>query len=105
MAVSVFADKSGDLFAGYEATLQFRDRVLGGVPKNPKVIEGWIRSQAGIDKADEVRSLLLRTLTDLGAEVTPDMSLEALEDASTKIAGQGAVGFKRDGEGIYIEDR
>lgn len=105
MAGSVFASQAGDLFASYEATLAFRDRVLGGIPKTPKLIEGWLRSRAGIERADEVRAMMLSTLRDLGAEVSPEMSLEALEEASSKLAAQSAVGFKRDEAGIYLEDR
>jgi hypothetical protein len=79
---------------------------MGGVPKEPKLIEGWLRSKAGIEDAEEIRRALLRTLEELGAEVAPEMSYEELERASEKLAGvKQTTGFKRTGQGLYIEAR
>jgi hypothetical protein len=33
------------LFTRYRARLVFRDKVLGGVPKDPRLIEGWLRAR------------------------------------------------------------
>lgn len=103
---SIFADKKTEVFTRYGVTLQFRSRVLGGIPKDPKLIEGWLRSKAGIDDAEEVRQAMLRTLIELGAEVTPDMTFEQLEEASNHLAAvKQTQGFKLDGGGLFVEDR
>ena len=48
----------------------------------------------------------MRTLTELGVEVRPDMSYEELFKASEALAAQRqTVGFKADESGIYIESR
>lgn len=106
MTTSVFADKSTGLYTTYECEISMRGKLLGGVPKSPEIIEGWLRSRAGIDKDEEVRQAMLRTLVELGAEVTPDMSYEQLEEASKALAAvRSTNGFKRNDAGIYIEDR
>lgn len=104
--VGIFASKSS-LFSRYHVSLQFRDKVMGGVPKDPKLIEGWLRAKAGISDVEEVRMALLRTLNELGAEVTPDMTYEEVEAAAEKIAGtKETSGFKRDPvNGLFLESR
>ena len=104
MTKSVF-DKSV-VFTPYEVTIEFRGRVMGGVPRDPKVIEGWLRSKAGISDTEEVREAMLRTLNELGADVNPNMGMAELIEASESIAAiKNTNGFKRDQNGLYIEAR
>jgi len=102
----IFASRS-TLFHRYHVRLKFRDKVMGGVPKDPKLIEGWLRAKAGITDVEEVRMALLRTLGELGAEVSPSMTYEEVEAAAEKIAGtKETSGFKVDAtNGLYIESR
>lgn len=95
------------IFSNYLVVLQFRRRLMGGIPKNPQLIEGWLRARAGIDQQDEVRRALLRTLLELGAEVSPDMSMEQLDEASKALAAErNTNGFKQeDSGGLYVESR
>ena len=103
---SVFADRRGTLFATYRATLAVRDRLMGGTPKDPKIIQAWLRAKAGIEDAEEIRQALLRTLVELGAEVTPGMSYDELERASEGLAAsRNTNGFKREPGGLYVEGR
>lgn len=103
---SIFANKKSDLFTTYRTTIQFRDRILGGIPKDPKMIEGWLRTKTGIDDTEEVRQMMLRTLLELGAEVSPEMGYDELVSASEHLAGvKHTQGFKQDATGLYIEDR
>lgn len=98
-------DDSG-LFTVYHAQLVFRDRIMGGIPKDAGVIEGWIRSKAGITSEEEIMGLMVKTLYELGIDVPENASHEAIIEASKKIAGgKSAVGFKRDDAGLYIEGR
>jgi len=80
---------------------------MGGIPKDPKIIEGWLRAKAGItDDTAELRVALLRTMSELGADVSPEMTIEELEEASEKLAGvKETTGFKRGQQGLYIEAR
>lgn len=103
---SIFEAKRRDLFQSYMARIQIRDKLLGGTPKDPHIIEGWLRSKAGVTDEIEVRQMMLTTLIELGAEVTPDMTYEQLVEASTRLAAvKQTNGFKRDENGLYIEDR
>lgn len=83
-----------------------RDKLMGGIPKNPEVVEGWIRSKSGITDEQEIQSLVRRTMIDQGTW-KPDMSDEEIEQASKLVAGlKETTGFKRDTEGgLYIESR
>ena len=108
MATSIFATekKSQDLFTTYSATIKFRDKILGGTPKNPKIIEGWLRTKTGVSDDEEIRQMMLRTLQDLGAEVNADMTYEELVEASEALASvKQTNGFKQNGHGLYVEDR
>jgi hypothetical protein len=103
--VGIFASQS-NLFRRYRARLLFRDKVMGGTPKDPKLIEGWLRAKAGITDVDEVRVALIRTLAEQGADVRPDMTYEEVEAAAEKIAGtKETTGFKRGEHGLYLEAR
>ena len=95
------------LFALYDARIEFRNRVLGGIPKDPTLVEAWLRSKAGITDQEELRHAWLRTLYEMGVEVTEDMSFDEAIEASKKIAGsKSTTGFKQDGrKGLYIESR
>lgn len=101
--VSIFS--STDLFTKYRCTIQVRGKLLGGIPKDPKVIETWLRSK-GISQDEEVRQMLMRTLIELGIEVTPDMTYEQMVEASGQVAAlKQTNGFKQNGEGLIIESR
>lgn len=99
-------DNDSSLFQRYRARLQFRDKVMGGTPKDPKLIEGWLRAKAGIEDVEEVRRAVLRTLAEQGADVREGMTYEEVEAAAEKIAGtKETTGFKRGEHGLYIESR
>jgi hypothetical protein len=95
-----------DLWSTYSATLAFRDKLIGGVPKDPRLIEGWLRAKAGINDGQELRQAMLRTLAEIGVDVHEDASDEALTQASTALASQRrTTGFKIDGDELYVESR
>lgn len=99
-------DQDVDLFVTYRAEVRFRDKLMGGIPLDPKIIEGWLRSKAGIEKEDEVKRAMLQTLYELGVDVRPDMTIAELERASESLAATKQTnGFKRDENGLYIESR
>jgi hypothetical protein len=104
MTTSVFSDK--DMWDKWAVKLQFRDKLLGGIPRDPKVIEGWLRAKAGVDKDWEVQQMMRRTLQELGVEVPQEATLDQLLELSeTMAANQNTVGFKVDDNGLYVEER
>lgn len=107
----IFDDVASDVFVTYRARLRFRDRVIGGTPSNPKLIEGWLRAKMGVSQQDEVRSLTAQTLRELGLEGEvfdgdENIRFETLAAASEAIAAKSnTTMFKRDHAGLYIESR
>lgn len=95
----------GQVFTTYHARLQFRGRIMGGTPKDPGVIEGWLRSKAGVTDEEEITSMMIRTLYELGIDVPNNATTEQVIEASKALAGKSAVGFKRDNNGLFIEGR
>src|SRR5215471_1017517 len=100
---------SSTLFARYRATIQFRDKLMGGVPRNPELVEGWLRAKTGVTDEEEIQSMMRRTMVEMGTW-KEDMSDEEIAAASKAVAQlKETTGFKRelvDGvEQLYIEDR
>lgn len=96
-----------DFYTRFECRLQIREKIMGGIPLNPKVIEGWLRSKAGVTVEEEVRMMMVRTLIELGAELSPTESdIGKIMAASEALADvKQTNGFKQNGEGLYIEGR
>jgi hypothetical protein len=93
-------------WALYGGALAWRGKVMGGVPKNTRVIEGWLRARAGISEQEELRQSLARTALDMGLDVKPGMSYDDLVTLTDKEAETKQTnGFKRGAQGLYIESR
>jgi len=91
-------EELSNLFARYRVEIQFTDRVMGGIPQNPKIIEGWLRQRfTGSDDA-EMRELLLRTLDQLGMEPDAELTREQLDEIAKKAAAEqkGNTFFRTD---------
>jgi len=69
----------------YEVTLQFRDKIVGGIPKSKEMIEGWLQS---------------RNMGDL-----VDQTIKEMGDQLDEIIDTMWTGFKADERGLYIETR
>jgi hypothetical protein len=90
------------VYSRYAGAITWRDRLAGGTPSDPKLIEGWLKSKMpGMTNDIERRHMLLRTLREMGAEIpeTDDImaiDMAQLEEAASKVAAsRGANGFKR----------
>lgn len=70
--------------------------IFGGVPTDPKVAEGWLKTKLA-EKDDLIREAVAETMVERG--VTADEAA-AIVDIQKHLNG-----FKRDGEGLYIEGR
>lgn len=103
---------SSTLFTQYGVVARFRSKVIGGVPRDPDIIQNWLRKNTGIDNTEELRRLTIETLRDrYGVEVpeaaTEEQMREAVEAATAEYAGERHVnGFKRLPSGeLFIEGR
>lgn len=93
-----------NLFTKYRVEITFLNRVMGGVPQRPDIIESWLRQRVtGGD--EEVRLMFLKTLDELGVDVDAGATTEELMKASRKTAKDNyANTFRRDSKGIFLGD-
>ena len=96
-----------DIWTYYRGRIQYRNKLMGPTPLNPKSIEAWIRKGMGIDDVDELKRQVIKTAIELGYEANDDMTVEQLQELAEKMARfQHTNGFKRDPvHGLYIEGR
>lgn len=101
---SIFA--GNNLFTQYRVTAAFRNKIMGGIPKDPKTIEGWLTSKAGVTDEEEVRYMTRRTLLELGIDIPESANIAEMMQAAEAIAATKSTnGFKRDTTGLYVEGR
>lgn len=99
-------DTEAALFTIYRAKLVFRDRLMGGVPRHPKIIEGWLRAKMSITDEEELMMIGRQTLIELGYPGAGDMTYEEISRVVEEYAeSKHTNGFKRDEHGLYIESR
>lgn len=85
----------------YRATLRFKHLIVGGIPSDRSVIEGWIRSRMDLGDA-ALAELVTQTVAERGV-LTPD---EAIEAIMTSELAPSVNGFKRNDAGeLCIEGR
>ena len=79
---------------------------MGGTPRDPHVIEGWLRSKSGVTDEEEIQSMMRRIMVESGTW-KPEMSQEEIDEASKQLAAlRETTGFKIDPEGgLYLEQR
>lgn len=79
----------------YQGTMHVY-RIAGGIPTDPKVAEGWLRTKLGTGD-DLIRAQV--------AEVMAERGISADEATRIVDANRHLNGFKRDEDGLYIEGR
>lgn len=109
--MGIFDDKV-DLYTTYRARLQFRDKIMGGTPRDPKLVMGWLKARMGVDELERQRILTIETMKESGLleKIDPAqlhmLTLDQLEEVAEKLGESRQVnGFKRDDDGLYIESR
>lgn len=95
--MSVFAKYQQQMYPHRFAGQLHVGVIAGGIPTDPKVAEGWLRTKLGIDKDELIRQQVAETMVERG--VTAD---EATEIVNTN---KHLNGFKRDESGLYYEGR
>jgi hypothetical protein len=94
----------------YKVRLQFNDYVLGGVPFNPEMIEGWTKTRyLGVEDEDLWRRRYLSTLAEVGQDAKALMTVEQADaehiDAAAELIAEerNSTGFRRDKDGgLYL---
>lgn len=106
----IFAKKA-NIWNYYRVTLGFREKLMGGVPKDPKIIEGWLRTKL-TSNDEQVKLQLYATMAELGYDLQNIDAYETADlialqnDASGDLAAvKNTNGFKHDDRGLYIEGR
>jgi hypothetical protein len=94
-----------DLWTLYGARLAFRDKLIGGIPKAPNLIEGWLRSKAGIDDPQDLRLAVLRTMEEVRGPTSEAAIEDGLVEAGALASQKRTTGFKVDVDGLYVEGR
>jgi hypothetical protein len=102
---SIFEGKSKS-FTRYRVEIVFRHKVMGGTPRNPDIIAGWVRSKAGVTSEEEVARMVGETLARLGERSAGNVPAEKVVEASEHVAAlKSTNGFLTDDKGLYIPSR
>lgn len=99
------ADWPTELFTEIPVTLQIRDRICGGIPKDPDVIRAWIT--AILHNQSKVRTMAEETkagLEDGTIEAKTKEEMGVSEEDMDAITQSAWNGFKKSGE-LFIEGR
>lgn len=100
-ASDIFGKAAEATYTRYRVSLQFKHLIVGGIPSDKSVIEGWIRSRMDLGDA-AIADLVEQTATERGV-LTPDEAIEAVMDSDL---APSVNGFKRDENGqLCIEGR
>ena len=100
-ASDIFGKAAAQTYTQYRATLRFKNLIVGGIPSDKSVIEGWIRSRMDLGDA-AISELVEQTVTERGV-LTPDEAIEAVMQSEL---APSVNGFKRDDNGqLCIEGR
>lgn len=95
--------QAADQYTRYRAELRFRGVIVGGIPSDKSVIEGWLRSRMELGDA-AIEELLHETFEARGGEaLNPDEAIEAVMGSEL---APSINGFKRADTGeLCIEGR
>lgn len=107
--MGIFNTEKDDGFVRMRARIEFRDKVMGGTPMNPEVVAAWIRKNVhDLTAQEEITTMTKQAILDTYPELVEEDFVEdaTVEDIIAKIAKRRqGVGFRRDEDGIFLEDR
>lgn len=100
-AADIFGKDATKTWTTYAVELTFKHLVVGGIPSDRSVIEGWIRSRMELNDA-AITELVEKTAQERGA-MTPDEAVEIVLDSEL---APSVNGFKRNENGeLCLEGR
>ena len=89
-----------DLWQHFDVEIRLRNRIYGGIPKNPNILEPFIRASTGL--ADSILSdVVERTKKETGMDKLSESDMDKLSE----FAWTGFKGGNGTGEQLYIEGR
>lgn len=101
---SIFGGNSP--FATYGVTLQFRDRLVGGTPKNQKQILDWLKARPKFDADLDFLDKLMEISEEMGLPIPETRDADWLDQITGELVKRNYTqGFKMDADGCYIEGR
>ncbi len=89
-AADIFGKAAVGTYTHYRATLDFKHLIVGGIPSDRSVIEGWIRSRMELGDA-AIADLVAQTVEDRGV-LSPDEAVAAVMESEL---APSVNGFKR----------
>jgi hypothetical protein len=94
---SIFDNHRKDMLDHITVEIEFTGRLVGGQPKDPKLIQGWLGKGMGIDDADVLWDRTRQHLADMGIPIesgaTDAEVMAAVEALGDELKTQG---FKRE---------
>lgn len=104
--MSVFAEYRDSTFDLFEVGIRFNDRLVGGQPKDPKLVEGWLGKNMGLE-GEELKTRVVQHLSEMGVDMPATANYDEIRTALADAAGEiKTQGFKRTADGKpYIESR
>lgn len=100
-AADIFGKAAAGIFTRYAVELTFKHLVVGGIPSDRSVIEGWIRSRMELNDA-AITELVEKTAQERGV-MSPDEAVEIVLDSDL---APSVNGFKRNENGeLCLEGR
>lgn len=100
-------DDITDRFIRFRVAIQFEDKVCGGIPNDPKIVQSWIASKTGIKDEERLRAMAAKFIAmDGGIDPNASVDLGVLDKAVEDVANvTNLCVFRRDENGIYLENR
>jgi hypothetical protein len=85
--------------------------LVGGVPSDPKIMEGWMRSKVMPERSDQIREMLAEKMEEHAGVMIETGEAEngeartAVDAAIEEAVSMSLNSFLRDDQGLYIEGR
>lgn len=100
MPQSVFSRP--DFFEVYRARLAFRERIYGGIPKDPHILLEWLRKHLGVDDTEELRQRAMQIARERGLAIPEGATYEEVVLMAERLGELKGNGFRQNGDGVII---
>lgn len=105
--MSVFTKQREKQYDVISIEARFTDRLVGGTPADPAMIEAWLRTKMGLTDEIEIGELTRKAMAEMGLDDPDATTYDDAVNISTEIAAlKHTQGFKRTPTGLpYVESR
>jgi CRISPR/Cas system CSM-associated protein Csm4 (group 5 of RAMP superfamily) len=91
-------DIEDQIYRKYKVEIEFRDKILGGIPKDPEIIKGWLTARAK-------KTRTAQEIKELAEKIAQEVKSKSDEEEYSKEEEKTWTTFKSDKIGIYLEER